>query len=257
MAISQYGAILTWDSRNNAFSHRKFYAQYSVMRYQKSLQQQFQFSLLTILFVRIKFFALKKNRVITMQFQFDCHDIHNMANRLNSYALLRADTPIKPLGISNRIPYTHLEAIRRYVLNSGAGKVSSKTLKSLEHKDIKPIDYFGINPKEKLKIFVLMWWFGKTITEHISIWAGLLKHFTTKKFHPCDNCLVMISIWNIFQLHILSPSRQTKESFCFVLSNKNFLRGGACSSFPIPCRQAWAAGHIKNHLVRFHLSKQM
>lgn len=65
--ISGAGLLLTWDSRNNAFSPSKgFFMQYSVCYYYDFLGSDFNF-ILRNLDVR-KYFDLKKNRVLAFQF---------------------------------------------------------------------------------------------------------------------------------------------------------------------------------------------
>ncbi len=87
--ISGAGILITWDSRDNAFSPSKgFYLQYSVGYYRDFLGSNFNFTLRN-LDIR-KYFSLKKNRILAFQF--------NLISTIGN-------TPIRDLGTMGSSSY--------------------------------------------------------------------------------------------------------------------------------------------------------
>ena len=160
--ISGAGFIMTWDSRNNAFSPSKgFYAQYSLTGYQDYLGSDFNFRI-NNLDVR-KYFSLPSERVLAMQFNLISTKgevpIRNMTNiGTNSY--MRGyyegryqDKNLTAVQTEFRTPiWKRLGA----VVFAGAGKVGAhfRDLWNFDH--LKPTAgmglRFAISPKEKLNL---------------------------------------------------------------------------------------------------------
>jgi Omp85 superfamily domain len=162
--ISGTSFILTWDSRNNAFSPSKgFYAQYLVGTYQDFLGSQFNFTVQTW-DVR-KYFPLKKDRVFAMQFNMIITNgnvpIRNMAN-IGSSSYLRGyyegrytDQDVIAIQGEYRTPVWGRFGL---VFFSGTGKVASRFVNLIDFSHLKPSFgvgvRFALNPKEKLNLRV-------------------------------------------------------------------------------------------------------
>ncbi len=162
--ISGVSFILTWDTRNNAFSpSRGFYAQYLLGVYNESLGSQFNFNVQN-LDIR-KFFPLPRNRVFAMQFNMVITGgnvpIRNMAN-IGSNSFMRGyyegrytDRNLIALQGEYRTPIW-----RRWgaVLFAGTGKVGEQVSELVDFSHLK-ISYgiglrFALNSRERLNLRV-------------------------------------------------------------------------------------------------------
>ncbi len=160
--ISGAGFIMTWDSRNNAFSPSAgFYAQYSMTSYQDYFGSNFNF-IVNNVDVR-KYFAMPKDRVMAMQFNLIASEgnvpIRSMANiGTNSY--MRGyyegrftDKNLTAFQTEFRTPiWKRLGA----VIFGGAGKVGARFRDLWNFDHLKPTAgmglRFAISPKEKLNL---------------------------------------------------------------------------------------------------------
>ena len=160
--ISGVGFIMTWDSRNNAFSPSKgFYAQYSVTNYQDYLGSNFNF-LINNLDIR-KYFTLPKERVIAMQFNLISTEgdvpVRDLAN-IGSNSYMRGyyegrytDKNLTAFQTEFRTPiWKRIGA----VFFTGAGKVGARFRDLWNFDHLKPTVgmglRFAISPKEKLNL---------------------------------------------------------------------------------------------------------
>lgn len=160
--ISGLGYILSWDSRNNAFSPSKgFYLQYVVGQYDKIIGSDFNF-VLHSLDLR-KYFSLKKERVLALQANFtSTHGsvpIRNLAN-IGSNSYMRGyyegrftDKNMIAIQAEFRTPL-----VGRFggVVFTGIGRVGSTFSQLFQLTNIKPCVGLGlryaINQKEKLNL---------------------------------------------------------------------------------------------------------
>lgn len=177
--ISGASVILTWDSRNNAFSpSRGFYAQYVFGSYNSGLGSDFNFTIQNW-DVR-KYFPLKKERVLAFQFNMIVTDgnvpIRNLAN-IGSNTYMRgyyegryADHDLIAIQAEYRTPvYKRIGA----VAFAGSGKVSSRFLDLVNFSALKPAFGIGLryalNPVEKLNLRVDAGWGKKSQGTYINV----------------------------------------------------------------------------------------
>ena len=162
--ISGASFILTWDTRNNAFSpSHGFYAQYLFGTYQDFLGSQFNFTIQN--WDARKYFPLRKNRVLAMQFNMIVTTgnvpIRNLAN-IGSSSYMRGyyegrytDRDLIALQVEYRTPVW-----KRWgaVFFAGGGKVSSTFYDLIDFSSIKPSAgiglRFSLNSREKLNLRV-------------------------------------------------------------------------------------------------------
>lgn len=160
--ISGGGYILTWDSRNNAFSSSKgFYVQYFETFYRRFLGSDFEFSIQSL--DARKYFDLHANRVLAFQM-----------NVLSA----NGSIPIRNLSIVGSDSYMRGYYMGRYqdramfafqgefrtpvyrrwgaVVFTGVGKVGPRVKDVLSFSSLKPSAgvgiRFAINPSEKLNM---------------------------------------------------------------------------------------------------------
>ncbi len=160
--ISGLGYILTWDNRNNAFSPSKgFYVQYMVGQYDQILGGDFNF-VIHNLDIR-KYFSLKKERVLALQFNLISASagapIRNLAN-IGSSSFMRGyyegrytDNHMAALQAEFRTPlYKKIGG----VIFAGAGRVGSNISQVFQFSNLKSCVGVGlryaINQKEKLNL---------------------------------------------------------------------------------------------------------
>jgi outer membrane protein assembly factor BamA len=162
--VSGVSFILTWDSRNNAFSpSRGFYAQYLIGTYQDFLGSQFNFTVQN--WDIRKYFPLKKNRVFAMQFNMIITNgevpIRNMAN-IGSNSFMRGyyegrytDEDLIALQAEYRTPLWKRFGAVFFV---GGGKVGSHFVDLLDFSHLKPSLgiglRFALSSREKLNLRV-------------------------------------------------------------------------------------------------------
>jgi outer membrane protein assembly factor BamA len=160
--ISGLGYIISWDSRNNAFSPSKgFYLQFVSGQYDKRIGSDFNFALHN-LDVR-KYFPLKKDRVLALQFNLiSTHGsvpIRNLTN-IGSNSYMRgyyegrfADKNLIAIQSELRTP---LVGKFGAVVFTGVGRVGSSFSQLFQMTNLKPCIGLGfryaINQKEKLNL---------------------------------------------------------------------------------------------------------
>jgi outer membrane protein assembly factor BamA len=162
--ISGTSFILSWDTRNNAFSpSRGFYAQYLFGMYPGFLGSQFNFT--TQNWDVRKYFPLRNNRVLAMQFNMIITNgnvpIRNMAN-IGSNSFMRGyyegrftDLDLMAVQAEYRTPVWKRLGV---VFFAGAGKVGSRFPDLIDFSHIKPSVgvglRFSLNSREKLNLRV-------------------------------------------------------------------------------------------------------
>ena len=160
--ISGASFILTWDTRNNAFSpSRGLYAQYVFGTYQDLLGSQFNFAIQN--WDIRKYFPLRKRRVLAMQFNMIITNgnvpIRNMSN-IGSNSFMRGyyegrftDQDLVAAQVEYRTPVWKRWGV---VFFAGGGKVSSRFFDLIDLSRIKPSLgvglRFSLNSQEKLNL---------------------------------------------------------------------------------------------------------
>lgn len=162
--ISGAGLLITWDSRNNAFSPSKgFYMQYYVGYYSKGIGSDFDFTIRNI-DVR-KYFALKKDRVLAFQVNListigdtpvrDMASIGSNSYMRGYYEGRYADRNMLAIQGEFRVPVSGRWGFTTFV---GAGRVGSTLSDVFQLQSIKPTFGVGLRyalrPKEKLNLRV-------------------------------------------------------------------------------------------------------
>ncbi len=160
--ISGAGILITWDSRNNAFSpSRGFYVQYIISTYNQALGSDFNFSLRN-LDIR-KYFSLPKDRVLAFQLNFISTGgntpIRDMA-AMGSNAYMRgyyegryADYNMIAFQTEFRVP---VKGRWGFTTFAGMGRVGSSLRDVLQLISLKPTIgiglRFALRPREKLNL---------------------------------------------------------------------------------------------------------
>ncbi len=162
--ISGAGLLVTWDSRNNAFSPSKgFYIQYYNGFYNKSIGSDFNFIIRNI-DIR-KYFAFKKDRVLALQLNLvstvgdtpvrDMASIGSSSYMRGYYEGRYADRNMIAVQAEFRVPVSGRWGFTTF---GGAGRVGSSLGDVFLLKSIKPTFGVGLRyalrPKEKLNLRV-------------------------------------------------------------------------------------------------------
>ena len=162
--ISGAGLLVTWDSRNNAFSPSKgFYVQYNVAYYDQKIGSDFNFAVRS-LDVR-KYIPLKKNRVLAFQANLvstigntpvrDLAYIGSSTYMRGYYEGRFADYNMLAFQGEFRCPITERWGFTTF---AGVGRVGNKLSDLFIPENLKPSVGFGIRyalrPKEKLNLRV-------------------------------------------------------------------------------------------------------
>jgi hypothetical protein len=162
--ISGAGALITWDSRNNAFSSSKgLYVQYYIGFYNHAIGSDFDFTLQNI-DVR-KYFPLRKNRVLAFQVNL----VHNSGNtpvrdlaNIGSSSYMRGyyegrftDRNMLAVQAEWRVPVTERWGFTTF---AGVGRVGAQLSDVFALHDLKPSIGVGLRyalrPREKLNLRV-------------------------------------------------------------------------------------------------------
>jgi outer membrane protein assembly factor BamA len=160
--ISGAGLLVTWDSRNNAFSPSKgFYVQYYVGYYSDVIGSDFNFTIRN-LDIR-KYISMRKNRVLAFQANListaGATPIRDMAS-MGSSSYMRgyydgrfADYNMLALQAELRVPLSERWGFTTF---AGAGRVGPTLSEVIKLQSIKPTFGVGVRyalrPKEKLNL---------------------------------------------------------------------------------------------------------
>lgn len=160
--ISGAGILVTWDSRNNAFSPSQgFYVQYYIGQYSKAIGSDFNFTVRN-LDVR-KYFSMRKNRVLAFQANLISTQgntpVRDMAS-IGSSSFMRGyyegrytDRNMVAVQAEFRVPVSERWG---FTIFAGAGRVGTSLSDVFQLKSIKPSFGVGLRyalrPKEKLNL---------------------------------------------------------------------------------------------------------
>ncbi len=162
--ISGAGILITWDSRNNAFSPSKgFYIQYYLGDYNRNIGSDFNFTLHNM-DIR-KYFAFKKDRVLAFQLNIvstvgntpvrDLASIGSSSYMRGYYEGRYTDRSMAAFQTEFRVPVTTRWGFTTF---AGIGRVGSSLSDALKFESLKPSFGVGLRyalrPKEKLNLRV-------------------------------------------------------------------------------------------------------